>query len=400
MVLLLSACGIDTSGLATGGDDSGVVGDDATGSTETGGGGTDASMPTPDASDASKDVAPPVDAPHDAIVPKEGSVDGCVPTGPENCTNGLDDDCNGLTDCQDPACTGAGYTCVPDPSTAVGWSFAPLNPSARPACPSPLSAAYVDVNPTNLSSPASCSCTCNVGTQPDCEQGNINAGYGNGNCNNPFVQSTGGGACHNDPGGIGIDSNVSATSTPSGGTCAASVSQTIPANGETQGETCAGETTFGKGCGSGQVCALVPAGFSTCVVHAGALACPGGAYTMANAVGTVVDSRALALHLRGHAERLVLRHLVLLPERRLHRNAGRARRRRHLPRDGAERQHGLQLGQVRRRRGQRDVRSTHGTAAAHRQRDADGAVDRVLQLGSLRRVRRPSRSPGRRRCTG
>lgn len=255
-------------------------------------GGMDATMPTPDASDASKDVVSPVDAPHDAIVPKEGSVDGCVITGAENCTNGVDDDCNGLTDCQDPACTGAGYTCVPDPSAAVGWSFAPLNADARPACPAPLTAAYVDVNPTNLSSPASCSCTCGVGTPPDCEQGIINATYGMGNCNMSFTQAAGGGACHPDTGGIGIDAWVAAATTPSGGTCSASVTQTIPPDNASHGETCSGQTTFGKGCAGGQVCALVPSGFSACVVHGGVLGCPGGAYTMANAVGAVVDSRA------------------------------------------------------------------------------------------------------------
>ncbi|HEX8791580.1 MAG TPA: hypothetical protein VF765_11565 [Polyangiaceae bacterium] len=298
MLLVLAACGIDTSGLAQPGDDSGAVGDDGSASMETGSmppidaGGMDVTMPAPDASDAAKDVASPMDASHDAIVLKEGGADGCVPTGPESCTNGVDDDCNGLTDCEDPACTGAGYTCVPDPSTAVGWSFAPLNPGARPACPSPLAAAYVDVNPTNLSNPASCSCTCGVGTQPDCEQGNITASYGNGNCNMAFTQAAGGGACHADNGGIGIDTYVAASTTPSGGTCTASVSQTIPPNSETHGETCSGETMFGAGCGAGQVCALVPAGFSACVIHAGALGCPGGAYTTGNAVGAVVDSRA------------------------------------------------------------------------------------------------------------
>src|SRR5438105_3089918 len=28
----------------------------------------------------------------------------CIPRGPENCTNHIDDDCNGLIDCVDPAC--------------------------------------------------------------------------------------------------------------------------------------------------------------------------------------------------------------------------------------------------------------------------------------------------------
>ena len=38
-------------------------------------------------------------------------------TGGENCLNGIDDDHNGHTDCDDTACQGAGYVCVP--STAL-----------------------------------------------------------------------------------------------------------------------------------------------------------------------------------------------------------------------------------------------------------------------------------------
>src|SRR5437660_588545 len=30
----------------------------------------------------------------------------CTPTGAESCFNGIDDDCNGHIDCDDPACTG------------------------------------------------------------------------------------------------------------------------------------------------------------------------------------------------------------------------------------------------------------------------------------------------------
>lgn len=40
------------------------------------------------------------------------TVDPCVPSGEESCFNGVDDDCNDLTDCADPYCS-VGATCAP-----------------------------------------------------------------------------------------------------------------------------------------------------------------------------------------------------------------------------------------------------------------------------------------------
>ena len=43
----------------------------------------------------------------------------CVPTGAENCFNGVDDDCNGHVDCDDPACGSGVAQCVAlDPTAA------------------------------------------------------------------------------------------------------------------------------------------------------------------------------------------------------------------------------------------------------------------------------------------
>jgi hypothetical protein len=77
---------------------------------------------------------------------------GGGPVGGEDCLNGLDDDGNGLTDCDDPACSGAGYSCVP----AVPGAQQYLVPTAQ-ACPSSTAA-------TSLVSCEGCSCTPSVGT--------------------------------------------------------------------------------------------------------------------------------------------------------------------------------------------------------------------------------------------
>src|SRR5580698_10770098 len=54
---------------------------------------------------------------------------------PENCTDGIDNDGNGLVDCADPACQPA-YTCVTAPA---GWTIGAFLPSVAdqpgPSCP-------------------------------------------------------------------------------------------------------------------------------------------------------------------------------------------------------------------------------------------------------------------------
>jgi hypothetical protein len=229
------------------------------------------------------DVAPPIEA-----MP----ADGCVPTGPESCTNGIDDDCNGLTDCQDMACTGAGYTCVPSPQN--GWSFVAFDATGRPACPATLTVKALDVDPTDLTSPAVCSCACAIGTEPSCETGNITAKFGMANaCNTPITAAAMGGQCVTDPMSQPAPLAGQATGPGlTGGSCTAQVTPTVPSTGASQGETCGGETAFGAGCGAGQVCALAPSPFAACVHHGGQQPCAvDSGYSKAHTVGTLQDSR-------------------------------------------------------------------------------------------------------------
>jgi hypothetical protein len=86
----------------------------------------------------------------------------CVFQSAEDCFNGIDDDCNGMIDCADPACT-SGSECVP--ANADGF-HAGTTVDAGSACP----AAYDGTAPTDLQSGLSnggadctgCHCTATV----------------------------------------------------------------------------------------------------------------------------------------------------------------------------------------------------------------------------------------------
>jgi hypothetical protein len=228
----------------------------------------------------------------DVAVAETGLVDGCVPTGPESCTNGIDDDCNGLTDCADPACTTQGYTCVP-PLPAMGWDYVAFDATSQTACPATLTQKLVDVDPMNLSAPAVCGCTCAPGTPPSCEQGNISWTHGpNNQCGTggPTNTPASGGTCN--AMSLMVDAYVlAAQPPPAGGTCTASTTTTVPPTGATKGEVCSGETVFGAGCTAPEVCALAPTGFTPCLHHGGAnMGCPAG-YPTSNSVGTLMDNR-------------------------------------------------------------------------------------------------------------
>jgi hypothetical protein len=84
-----------------------------------------------------------------------GTGGGAVET---NCVNGLDDDGDGLTDCEDPDCKA--FACVPAPP--AGWVGGWLDLSATPApCPPDLPKQIDLFKLADLNAPpASCSCAC------------------------------------------------------------------------------------------------------------------------------------------------------------------------------------------------------------------------------------------------
>jgi hypothetical protein len=110
----------------------------------------------------SADLAPPPDLAH------------CVPAA-ENCFNGIDDDCDGHIDCDDPDCTTIAV-CVP-PVTApfvVGTTLDPVS-----LCPTSYSS--LEVIDSGLTAAANCSTGCSCGVTCQTQIGS----FGNfGNCPN------------------------------------------------------------------------------------------------------------------------------------------------------------------------------------------------------------------------
>jgi hypothetical protein len=182
--LVLPACGVissssDCTQRATCTDDDGAAdaADETTddGMAETGADATNEVGDEADASDDTTEGAVPdgaTDGGGEEALKDVGSeeappIDACG--GPENCTNGIDDNCDGKIDCADPQC--AAYACVPP--VPAGWTgpvawWQAANPSTAPACPGQYG------TPINVSSglgalPPTCgACSCSVSTQPTC----------------------------------------------------------------------------------------------------------------------------------------------------------------------------------------------------------------------------------------
>jgi hypothetical protein len=111
----------------------------------------DAPAPAPDGAPD----APAVDSAPDGP-PPDLAPDGppCVPTGPEGCFNHLDDDCNGVADCADPACAPAGQ-CLP--AAAVGSPG--ITVPAAEACPAGFEGPGITLGSEVVAAPCT-GCTC------------------------------------------------------------------------------------------------------------------------------------------------------------------------------------------------------------------------------------------------
>ena len=205
---------------------------------------------------------------------------GCVASGVEVCTDGMDNDCNGWTDCADPACT-TGFTCKPEAPS--GWTAIAYSNAARPACP----AGYGGPQDLASSASASCSCACTTQTASSCAIGTVGlASNGPGACPATASINLAGnnGAC----GGTSLSTVAAGTVriAPLGATqaaCTGVVTKTIPAID--QGRACT-PSAAGAGCLAGGACSPVAgAPFASCIAKSGPQVCPPG-YSQLHAVGT------------------------------------------------------------------------------------------------------------------
>jgi hypothetical protein len=224
----------------------------------------------------------------------------CVPRGAEDCTNGLDDDCDGLVDCADSAC-GSGYVCVPE--VPSGWSVAALAVGSRPGCPAGYATPRdVVMDPTG--GPAVCGCSCSSSGSASCTTGSATF-YGPGlfgDCSSlgTFPTDVSGGACRNQLPfglfglGIGANANLRVTKVAlTANSCSGSLQKAVPSSSTTEGKRCLAQSAaVGGGCGQGSVCARkVSAQYQACIAKTGVNVCP-GSYPAKHDTGTgVTDSR-------------------------------------------------------------------------------------------------------------
>jgi len=235
------------------------------------------------------------DAPIADVTTEKSAADGpCVPTGSaENCTNGIDDNCDGLVDCAEPSCQTAGYACVG--AAPAGWSGPDLfwtgtAGATAPACPTGYQTLDGNAGPTGTS--GSCACTCAASGQactataalhsdmtcavnPACRSVTVTATMtGTGACT-PIAPTT---VC----GSGGSFAAAGGVPALSGGTCVPQVTKTPgPAAGWTSSaRVCTAPADFPGGCAAaGQECVPPtpsPFGAAMCVHQSGDASCPAG----------------------------------------------------------------------------------------------------------------------------
>jgi hypothetical protein len=201
----------------------------------------------------------------------------CDASAVENCTNGIDDNCNGMVDCADPTCKSAGFTCVPTAPT--GWTGPVAYDEGAPpsaACPAGYPTDALDGQSDPSTTAATCSCSCGAVQGASCSLTNV-AYYSTLDCT--------GATCGDDglPGGqcVAVPCGSSAAASPpvvAGGACTATPSQTVPPVQWQQAQrACTG--VVGGGCSAGNVCAppvASPFAPTPCVYTAGSTGCPSG----------------------------------------------------------------------------------------------------------------------------
>lgn len=192
---------------------------------------------------------------------------------PEICGNGVDDDNNGKTDCEDPVCNE--FACVP--TAPAGWSgpyavFA-ASPDTLPDCPDGLelvSDQYRDLR----YSPSTCSaCSCGNPTGLSCV---ATAALSATDCASLTTTESLTGSCTTH--GLGATLAAVQVSFDANGSCGPG---TQPTPGKDTPSWASGyrickskAPAAPAGCASGEVCAPSAAGAEACVISAGDTACP------------------------------------------------------------------------------------------------------------------------------
>jgi hypothetical protein len=211
----------------------------------------------------------------------------CTPTGAEVCDDGVDNDCNQETDCEDPACA-AGFVCVPPiPS---GWRPVAFNEKSRPPCPAGAEATDLVWAPSTA---LACACTCTEQKAASCAMGPLGiASNGSNPCPgmpNLTLDIKGQGCVTDGLNTVNHDHAKIAPLPPTQGTCSGTPSSTMTP--PVEGRSCA-VAAAGAGCAGGGACvtsASASAPFLSCLEHDDVVTtCPAG-FPHGYTVGTSAD---------------------------------------------------------------------------------------------------------------
>jgi len=206
---------------------------------------------------------------------------GCTPTGVEKCFNGIDDDCNGHIDCDDPACAPIAV-CVPP--AAAPFAYITQEPPAGSCAANTTNGGTLYMsNPSGGGcNPGSCACDSHGCSTTPLRDDNCPSGSGT-SAGFPAITDV----CTN---ALSGQNNLFIPPPTGTLTCTGSGSAT-PVNPPvlTKQLKCT-VNTVGSGCTGGRVCA--PIGTQQCVAATGSQSCPAGYPNIATWYSSFTDNRA------------------------------------------------------------------------------------------------------------
>ncbi len=274
-------CALDLTGIQPGTSSAGGV--DPSTSAVSGSGGTTATTTTSTTTTSSAGGAG-----GSTVAVTASSTGTCMPT-QEVCDDGLDNDCDGDTDCADSDCSGPtdGRACVP--AAPAGWTLTAVAPDAGGSCPAGYDAP-VTVAAAPTSAAATCDCTCGATLSNPCTQGSLTVKSGM-TCTIVTITSTVTGAC--DAFGTTLVGPHKSFGGPALAATPVACGVTLKKPGQVSSSAellCAPTASAAGGCAGNQACLPKATSAKLCIQTMGDKPCPSGApFTSRSVVGSPGD---------------------------------------------------------------------------------------------------------------